>query len=50
MRIKTHRFGDIDIPEGKIISMARPILGFESMSSFCLIENDDIVGFPVHPM
>lgn len=45
MIIDTQRFGPLEIPEDKVISMERPILGFESLKTFCMIEMDEIVPF-----
>jgi len=45
MHVSTRRFGEIDIPRDKIISMAKPILGFESLSGFCLIEAEEMAPF-----
>ena len=45
MHVSTRRFGEIDIPRDKIITMAKPILGFESLSGFCLIEADEMAPF-----
>lgn len=45
MIIQTFRFGPIEVPEDKLITMARPILGFEKLTTFCLIEIDDLRPF-----
>ncbi len=45
MLINSHRFGPLEIPENKIISMARPVLGFEKLAKFCLIERDEFWPF-----
>jgi len=45
MLIATQRFGNVQIPEEKIITMIRPILGFEILNEFCLIESDDMAPF-----
>jgi len=45
MLIATQRFGNIQIPEDKIITMIRPILGFESLREFCLIESEEMAPF-----
>lgn len=42
MTINTLRFGPIQIPEDKVIYMERPVLGFENLTTFCLIERDDM--------
>ncbi len=41
MRIPTLRFGELEIPDDKIITMAKPILGFESLKHYCIIERED---------
>jgi flagellar assembly factor FliW len=41
MVISTQRFGDIEIPDGKIITMPKPILGFEQLKKYCIIERED---------
>ena len=41
MLVRSLRFGEMEIPEDKIITMERPILGFESLQRFCLIEMDE---------
>ena len=45
MRINTHRFGPMEVPDTKLIRMERPILGFENLDKFCLIEIDDLAPF-----
>ena len=45
MHVSTRRFGEIDIPRDKIISMAKPILGFESLCGYCLIEAEEMAPF-----
>jgi flagellar assembly factor FliW len=41
MEVSSSRFGSIQAPQNKIITMERPILGFESLKSFCLIEREE---------
>jgi len=43
--INTHRFGSLEIPDDKIITMERPVLGFEQLSQFCLVEAPEIAPF-----
>lgn len=43
--VNTHRFGTMTIPEEKIITMERPVLGFEQLSQFCLVESSDVAPF-----
>ncbi|MCP4703061.1 MAG: flagellar assembly protein FliW, partial [candidate division Zixibacteria bacterium] len=45
MRITTLRFGELDIPDDKIIHMAKPVLGFEQLKKFCIIEGEDFEPF-----
>ncbi len=45
MIVNTFRFGPLEVPEDKLITMERPILGFEELSSFCLIEIDELTPF-----
>lgn len=45
MVINSHRFGPLDVPEDKIITMERPILGFERLKFYCLIEMDELAPF-----
>ena len=45
MIINSHRFGPLEVPEDKIISMERPILGFEKLKRFCLIEMTELAPF-----
>jgi flagellar assembly factor FliW len=45
MIVETARFGPLEVPNDKLITMERPILGFESLSRFCLIERDDLTPF-----
>jgi flagellar assembly factor FliW len=41
MEVRSSRFGMVQVPQNKIVTMERPILGFESLKSFCLIERDE---------
>ncbi len=45
MQVQTARFGMIEVPEDKIIRMQKPILGFERLSVYCLVENDEFRPF-----
>jgi len=45
MVINSHRFGPLDVPEDKIVTMERPILGFERLKFYCLIEMDELAPF-----
>ncbi len=45
MKIRTIRFGELEIPDEKIITMSKPILGFENLKRYCLIEREDCEPF-----
>ncbi|UCC43452.1 MAG: flagellar assembly protein FliW [Candidatus Zixiibacteriota bacterium] len=45
MKISTARFGDVEVPRDKLITMERPILGFESLKRFCLVEVEELKPF-----
>jgi len=45
MLIDSHRFGPLEVPEDKIFCMERPVLGFERLKFFCLIEMDELEPF-----
>lgn len=45
MKVRTLRFGELDIPDDKIITMSKPILGFENLKRYCLIEREDCEPF-----
>ena len=45
MVFNSTRLGSFEVPTDKIITMARPILGFEKLTEFCLIEVDTIAPF-----
>jgi flagellar assembly factor FliW len=45
MELKTARFGNIDIDESHIITMRGPILGFENLSRFVLIDKKEEAAF-----
>ncbi|MEW5796553.1 MAG: flagellar assembly protein FliW [Candidatus Zixiibacteriota bacterium] len=39
------RFGTLEVPDNKIITMERPILGFEKLRFFCLVEVEELAPF-----
>lgn len=43
--IQTTRFGSIKVPEERIISMEKPVLGFEKSKRFVIIELSDMLPF-----
>lgn len=45
MIIESVRFGQLEVPDDKIITMKRPILGFEKLVSFCLVQREDMEPF-----
>ena len=45
MLIDSQRFGPLEIPENKVINMIRPILGFEKLTKFCLLEREEFWPF-----
>ena len=45
MLINTLKFGPLEIPENKIITMAKPVLGFEEFTKFCLVELEEFKPF-----
>jgi flagellar assembly factor FliW len=45
MIVNTFRFGPLEVPEDKLVTMERPILGFEGLTQFCLIEVEELLPF-----
>lgn len=45
MIVKSQKLGELEVPEDKLIVMERPILGFENLREFCLIEIEEIMPF-----
>ena len=45
MIIKSLRFGDLEVPDDRVIKMERPVLGFEKLRQFCLIEMEELAPF-----
>jgi flagellar assembly factor FliW len=45
MVINSQRFGSLKVPDDKIITMARPVLGFERLRFYCLIEIEELSPF-----
>lgn len=43
--VNTLRFGVVKVPDDKLITMERPILGFEQLTSFCLIDVPELAPF-----
>lgn len=45
MLVQTDRFGPIQVPDTKLIRMQKPILGFEGLKTFFLVEQEDFRPF-----
>jgi len=45
MIVNSLRFGQLEVPNDKIITMEKPILGFENVCHYCLVEVDEIRPF-----
>ena len=45
MNVNSLRFGQLQVPDENIITMARPILGFEHLTGFCLVDIEDLRPF-----
>jgi len=45
MQVQTERFGPIEVQNEKLIRMQKPILGFEELEAFCLVEQEDFSPF-----
>jgi flagellar assembly factor FliW len=45
MVINSLRFGRVDVPDGKVITLVKPILGFEHLTRYCLIEPEELKPF-----
>lgn len=45
MIVNSLRLGQMEVPDDKIISMEKPILGFEHLARFCLVEVKDLFPF-----
>lgn len=45
MNITTSRFGALEIADNLIITMTKPILGFENLSRYVIVETDDFEPF-----
>jgi len=42
MIVKSIRFGQFEIPDNKIIIMEKPVLGFENLRKYCLVEIEEM--------
>lgn len=45
MIVNSLRLGQLDVPDDKIIFMEKPVLGFEHLAKFCLVETQDLYPF-----
>ncbi len=45
MIVNSLRLGQLEVPDEKMIFMERPILGFEHLARFCLVETEDLFPF-----
>lgn len=45
MIVQSLRLGEIEVSEDKLITMERPVLGFEKYKQYCLIEVDELRPF-----
>jgi flagellar assembly factor FliW len=43
--VESLRFGTLEVPDDKTIYMERPILGFEQLKTFCLVELPELSPF-----
>jgi flagellar assembly factor FliW len=45
MKVNPARFGELDVPEALIIRMTKPVLGFEQLKRFVIVETADFEPF-----
>lgn len=45
MKVVTSRFGELEIPESLIIQMTKPVLGFEELRRYVIVETRDFEPF-----
>jgi flagellar assembly factor FliW len=45
MKIMTTKFGELNVPEELIIRMTKPVLGFEQLRDYVIIETEDFAPF-----
>jgi flagellar assembly factor FliW len=45
MQVQTVRFGELTVPDDKLITMQKPVLGFERLNVFCLVEREEFRPF-----
>ncbi len=45
MKVQSLRLGEIEVSEDKLITMQRPVLGFEKYKKYCLVEVEELKPF-----
>lgn len=45
MKVNTSRFGELDVPDTLVIRMTKPVLGFEQLKRFIIVETADFEPF-----
>lgn len=45
MKISTTRFGELNVPENLILKMTKPVLGFEMLRRYIIVETEDFEPF-----
>ncbi len=45
MQIQTRRFGNLYLPDDRVITMKKPIIGFERINHYCIVENEEFRPF-----
>lgn len=45
MRIVTSRFGELEIPENLVVRMTKPVLGFEQLREYVIVETPNFTPF-----
>jgi flagellar assembly factor FliW len=45
MVINSLRFGRVEVPDNKVITLVKPILGFEHLTHYCLVEPEELRPF-----
>lgn len=45
MKVDTVKFGELDVDEKQIITMTKPVLGFEQLQRYVIVETEDFEPF-----
>ncbi|MDD4050702.1 MAG: flagellar assembly protein FliW [candidate division Zixibacteria bacterium] len=45
MKVNTSRFGELEVPENLVIRMTKPVLGFEQLKRYVIVETPDFEPF-----